>query len=390
MRHGSSFLAIPSVVYLICWAPAILISNMELFFFSVKGAPLIEAYVAYLIFNFFLIYGVCKLIFRRRQKKIGINKPEIYALRQFTINLFKFWTVGFCINVVFSGGLPLFWVLVGDVRTYSSFGIPTFSGLFNMIRMFIVIASVLCAIHKAPIPKYIIYALIFSFCAELNRASILFATLGSVGAFLLFNKLIFRNVLKISMITALFVASFAIIAEFREQGRGNYLDPGEYFSEDVGKFGAVLYVGLYYLTPLNNLYYQYSIGMEPTYTPYFTFRSILPTVVRDQIFTGKTRSVELASDAFNTSPYVANIISDFGLGGGLFVITIIQFLSCYVFIRASRGSLEHSLMHCVLWGATLISVFTNLYFSLIVLAFPMLIAMFSRYKRRYIIDYGLR
>ena len=116
----------------------------------------------------------------------------------------------------------------------------------------------------------------------------------------------------------------------------------------------------------------------------------MPTVIREQVFTDKVRSTELASDAFNTSPYVADIISDYGFVGGLYVITIIQFLICYVFIRASRRSLEHSLMYCVLWGATLISVFTNLYFSLIVLAFPLLIAIFSRYKKRFIIDYGRR
>ena len=292
--------------------------------------------------------------------------------------------------MAFSGGLPTFWVLMGDARSYTNFGIPTFSGFFNMIRMFIVIALVICAIHKVPTPKYITYFLIFSFCAELNRASIFFAVTGSVSAFLLFNKLRFRNFWKMSMVVVLFVASFSFIAEFREQVRGDYADPRDYFTDDVGDLGAVLYIGLYFLSPLNNLYYQYDIGIEPTYTPYYTLSSILPTVIREQVFTDKVRSTELASDAFNTSPYVADIISDYGFVGGLYVITIIQFLICYVFIRASRRSLEHSLMYCVLWGATLISVFTNLYFSLIVLAFPLLIAIFSRYKKRFIIDYGRR
>lgn len=391
MKYQSSFLANPSIIYFISWVPLILISRMELFFFSIKGGLVIETFIIYLIFNFFLMYAVCMLIFSKRpHNSSGINNNEIYALRAFTITLFKIWILGFFVNVVFSGGLPLFWVLMGDVRTYSSFGIPTFSGLFNMIRMFIVIASVICAIHKIPTPKYITFVLVLSFCAELNRASILFALLGLVGSFLLFNKLIFKNFFKMTMVVLIFVASFSFIAEFREQGRGHYNDPANYFSADVGQFGAVMYVVLYFLTPLNNLYYQYSLGMEPSYTPYFTFQSLLPTILREKVFDGgKERSVELASEAFNTSPYMANIIADFGLGGGLLVITIIQFLSCYIFIRAARFSLEHTLMHSILWGATLLGVFTNLYFSLIVLAFPLLIAIFSRYKRRYIKYYDL-
>ena len=278
--------------------------------------------------------------------------------------------------------------MAGDVRTYSNFGVPTFSGLLNMIRMFMVVAIVICAVNKAPTPKYIALILIFSFIAELNRASILFALLGAVGAFLLFNKLRVINLLRIGLVAILFVMSFALIAEFRELGRGGYVSPSDYFNVDVAKFGAIMYVVLYYATPLNNLYHQFSLGIEPTFTPYFTFQSLLPTVVRDQFFTGDTvYSVEFASDAFNTSPYVANIISDFGLVGAAMVVSIVQFLCCYVFIRATRLSLEHCLLASVLWGATALSVFTNLYFTLIVVAFPLLITIFSRYKRRYIKSY---
>jgi oligosaccharide repeat unit polymerase len=359
---------------------------MDLFFFSTVGGFYIEAFIVFLVVNFLLVYGFCSILFStRRPTSSKINKVEIYALRKFTVTLFKIWVIGFCINVAASGGLPVFWVMMGDVRTYSNFGVPTFSGLLNMIRMFMVVAIMICAVNKAPTPKYISLILIFSFIAELNRASILFALLGAVGAFLLFNKLRVINFLRIGLVAILFVMSFGFIAEFREIGRGGYVSPADYFNVDVAKFGAIMYVLLYYATPLNNLYHQFSLGIEPTYTPYFTLQSLLPTVVRDLFFTGETvYSVEFVSDAFNTSPYIANIISDFGLVGAAMVVSIIQFLCCYVFIRAARSSLEHCLLASVLWGATTLSVFTNLYFTLIVVAFPLLITIFSRYKRRYI------
>lgn len=391
MKYQPSILANPCVVYLILWGPLIVICRLDLFFFSTRGDFIIEAFVAFLIVNFFMVYGFCSILFLRSRPISGkINTAEFYALRRFTITLFKIWVMGFFINIAASGGLPLFWVMAGDVRTYSSFGIPTFSGLFNMIRMFIVIAIVICAVNKSSTPKYITLILIFSFIAELNRASILFALLGAVGAFLLFNKLRPVNLLKISLAAIFFVVSFAFIAEFREAGRGGYVSPSEYFNVDVVKFGAIMYLPLYYLSPLNNLYYQFSLGFEPTYTPYFTFQSLLPTVIRDIVFNAKTEySVEFASEVFNTTPYIANILSDFGLIGSVFVVTIIQFVCCYTFIRATRLSLEHCIFSSVLWAATALSVFTNLYFSLIVVAFPVLIIFFSRYKRRYIRYYEI-
>lgn len=386
MKYQTSIFANPSVVYFIVWIPLMLVSRMDLFFFSTRGSFAIEAFILFLVFNFIIVYGFCSIIFStRKQISSKIDIVEVYALRKFTVNIFKIWIVGFLINIIASGGLPIYWVLNGEIRTYSSFGIPTFSGFINMIRMFIVIAFVICTTFKVPVPKYIILIILFSFCAELNRASILFGILGGAGAFLLFNKLRFLNMLKMLGVVALFLISFSFIAEFRELGRGGYISPSEYFNADVAAYGAALYVVLYYATPLNNLYYQFSLGLEPTYTPFFTFQSLLPTVIRDQIFTGETiYSVEFASSAFNTSPYIANIISDFGLMGAAVIVTILQFLCCYVFIRAARLSLEHCLMASLLWGATALSVFTNLYFTLIVVAFPILIIIFNNYKRRYI------
>ena len=146
-----------------------------------------------------------------------------------------------------------------------------------------------------------------------------------------------------------------------------------------------MYVVLYYISPLNNLYYQYSLGFEPSFTPYFTFQSLLPTVVRDQVFTEDTiYAVNFASEVYNTSPYLANIMADFGMGGTLFIVGVMQFLFCYVCIRANRNSLSHCLMHCVIWAATALSCFTNLYFALIFVLFPVLILIFNRYKRRYV------
>lgn len=388
MKIKSSQLANPSIIYLMAWVPLIFLSKLNMLIFSVQADPMIEGFLFLLVINFLFLNFIVHLIFVEKfTKPADVFSGEVEALRKFVILLFKFWILGFLINVIFSGGLPIFWVLAGDVRRYADFGVPTFSGFLNMIRMFMIIASMICFCQKKFVPSYIVYFLVFSFCAELNRASILFALLGASAAFLIFNKVTIKNFIKLILASALFIVSFSFIAEFREQGRGGYSDPGQYFVNGSSETGASSYVALYFLTPLNNLYYQYELGMDPSYTPYFTLRSIVPTVIRERLFADqKVRSVELASDAFNTSPYLANIISDFGVGGAYFVISLIHFLCMFVFFRAKRGSLEHMLVHCILWGATLIGVFTNLYFSLIVLLFPALVIVFSRYKRLHMVN----
>jgi len=233
--------------------------------------------------------------------------------------------------------------------------------------------------------KYITIIIVLGLFSELNRAAILLGLLVVVGAFLMFNKLKTKNLLKMLGGAVSFLIIFAFIAQFRELGRGDYTSPADYFNADVAGVGAVMYVVLYYVTPLNNLYYQYALGFDPSFTPYFTFQSLLPTVIRDQVFTGDTvYSVNFATEVFNTSPYLANIIADFGMGGALFIVGVMQFLFCYVCVRANRNSLSHCLMHCMIWGATALSCFTNFYFALVFVLFPVLIAIFARYKRRYV------
>ena len=387
IKTNPSLLSNVSFIYCLVWLPLVAITRLDLFFFSVRPDFLIELYIVFFILSFFVMYGLVYFIFSNRggQGALGIDDLEIYALRSFTIKLFWVWLAGFCLNILFSGGLPIIWVLLGESRTYSDFGIPTFSGMFNMVRMFILISLVICMTNKVPIPKYIAIIMALSLFSELNRAAIMLGLLVVMASFLMFNKLKTKSLLKMLGGVLLFIIIFAFISEFRELGRGNYNSPSDYFNEDVAGLGASMYIVLYYVTPLNNLYHQYSLGFDPSYTPFFTLNTLLPTVIRDQIYTGDTvYSVNFASEVFNTTPYLANIIADFGMGGASIIIVVMQFLFCYVCIRANRNSLSHLLMHCMIWSATVLSVFTNLYFALIFVLFPVLIAIFSRYKRRYI------
>ena len=387
---NNSILSNTSIIYALVWIPLVALSRLDLFIFSTRGDFLIELYVAFLVLSFILIYFFVHLIFstRANPRKAGINELEFYALRLFVIRIFKIWFIGFSLNILYSGGLPVIWVLLGEDRTYSNFGMPTFSGLLNMVRMFMLISIVICNTNKIKVPNYILIIIILSLGAELNRAAILYGILVSISSFLLFNKLKIKNLMKLFGGFVSFIIIFTFIAQFREAGTGNYSSPDDYFNTDVAIFGAMPYLILYYLSPLNNLYYQYSLGFEPTFTPYFTFQSILPTVIRDYIFTGDTvYSVTFASEVFNTSPYLANIIADFGMVGAFIVILIMQFIFCYVFLRASRNSLSHCLMHSMIWGATALSCFTNLYFSLVMLLFPILILIFNRFKKRHYLNH---
>src|SRR5205085_10099212 len=63
-----------------------------------------------------------------------LDDGALASLQRATLSLSVLWAVLFVYVVVRSGGVPLWWRLRGDPRSYADFGVSTVSGLTNMLR----------------------------------------------------------------------------------------------------------------------------------------------------------------------------------------------------------------------------------------------------------------
>ncbi len=85
------------------------------------------------IFSMVIIY----LIVCRRSGKDSIFRDELYFYKivKFLRILFFIWFIGTLAEVLFSGGVPLFWSFGGEDKLYTEFGVASLHGILNAIYL---------------------------------------------------------------------------------------------------------------------------------------------------------------------------------------------------------------------------------------------------------------
>ena len=71
-----------------------------------------------------------------RFRKIIFKKINLNSLTRVVKIFFILHLIITILAIIYSSGFPLYWVIVGDPRTYANYGIPTISGLGALIRAF--------------------------------------------------------------------------------------------------------------------------------------------------------------------------------------------------------------------------------------------------------------
>ena len=100
-----------------------------------------ETYIVFfaMLASFTILYflGYC-LRMRERpavHRRFSVDAPRVIAL-------FQFWAVVELIEVAYSGGVPAFWYLIGNGKTYFDFGIPSVHGAMNALGLVILMLVV--------------------------------------------------------------------------------------------------------------------------------------------------------------------------------------------------------------------------------------------------------
>lgn len=305
-----------------------------------------------------------------------------------TLFLFKLWLAVYAVNIVFSGGVPIYWVLTGDERIYADFGLPTLGGLANMLRAFVLAACYLVYFHlrtprRALFLKIGAFLVFTAFVVETGRGNGVVMLLHPVGLHFLLRKVRIRTV---AGWFAFFVAFALVLGYIQALRYGGDLDTLVQFArnsgfEDVDLLTLlVLPTILYMAVPIVNTDLNVALMPALKFEPYYSLAGVLPTVVRDAIF-GVGDYGELVSVSHNVSSFFIPFVRDYGTVGAFFAVTLIHAVVCYAYAKAMRGSLVHMILWPALFMSVTLTFFSLFYTSLVVLLYPFLAWYFVRTTR---------
>ena len=133
----------PSFVYIGIWSLVISLHSLNLIVFYEKpNFQFIQIQIFIFIFLLFSEIAV-KAINRGHRYSLQRIAFDAVPLNRINKRLLPLLLMMFLVDSIYSGGFPLIWILLGDARSHSDFGMPTFHGLFHGLLLFFVTCSFL-------------------------------------------------------------------------------------------------------------------------------------------------------------------------------------------------------------------------------------------------------
>lgn len=346
----------------------------------------------YLVIANIVVFFLLTYFMRKRLKAhaadIGRTISARIKLRQLekrTVMVLACWLIVYCINIFFSGGIPIYWIIIGDPRTYADFGLPTLGGLGNILRAFALTSCYFIYFHTKSNkrPRFLLIGLLLiasAFILETGRGNGVVLLLHPVAMYFLFNKLKLVRVLKsmIAVIAVLFVSGYVQLVRYDDG-----MEKLQAYAASSGFPGlsgpALLLVPAftYIAVPIVNTDLNVVVAPILKFEPYFSVQGIVPTVLRNELFEPKDYGL-LINEAHNVSSFYIPLIRDFGILGAFLAVTLIQAIVSYCYLRARQGYA----FYCLIWPPLFMSLvlsFFSLYFtSLVVLLYPVVAFLFLK------------
>lgn len=369
-----SFIRLPSTVYISVWTIAIWLQSLQILDFY---QPInwhfvriqILAYLIILVSEFFI-----KKHYSSYSLSLEKNNELLTSLYNFCKLSFPILIAMFAIDVLFSGGIPLFWLICRNGLAHSDFGIPTFHGVFHGILLFFTTSSFFLFRQGVYKKESFIHLIFFFFYAILafNRGIIFIFTLQAFFIYLLTEKkkLSGRFLFLLIIFSFLFIFIFGILGDFRT-GYNTFARNITSEWKDFFNFfpKSLLWFYNYSTAGLNNLYGNIP-NVHPQYIPYYTFVRLIPTVVYSFFGIKNFRAFTLLDERDTVSTAFEGLVADFGLMGILLYLPII-FLAQINYHKALKNSYFAIIFYGILMQTIVMMVFVDTFFFL-----PFLLQMF--------------
>lgn len=355
---------VPIFLYGFIWLFVILLM-------SLKYSDLIESSVnSALLFYFYSLFcfsaGYFIVFFFKRKIVFGYKQFSIDKNSRIRFSFFlKFWIILTAIEVLYSKGIPIMWLIMRNGKTYFEFGIPSIHGLLNALGLSLGLTSFFYYL-KTKKTNYLVITVCFIlwYVCIITRQVIIVLL---IELFIVYynysaNKLKFLRNLIVYGVCLIFF--FGVLGDLRT-GKDNFLAvalPTDKWP--IWLPSGFLWVYIYLATPINNLIYNISNSIVTNYNFFFpnTFSLLLPSVIRNLLYSGQdTVSGDLISQAFNVSSAYMSSYMDAGIYGiGIFAFFIGMFSNIVWWINGQKRLFYRAIIaQCIL-----LSIFYNHFFYL--------------------------
>jgi oligosaccharide repeat unit polymerase len=376
----------PDVGFIIPWL-VVLAAYLPL---ETSITPPINPGVALMLgFNLLSAPLICRWTEARISRRMGKERVQRICLSKATAEFFfRFlcgslciWAAAFLLSVVYSGGLPIIWALTGDSRTYADFGIPSVGGLTIMLRSFSASFSIFM-FHATRRKIYLFFwFVLLVFCvAEVSRSAVFVLMAQSVAAFMLLQRIGLRQALW-GVVAMLFLAgAFVVLGSLRDIK----MNASDFQIDALGGVPVGIYWAWSYLvSPLGNVNYAASLGIQPVFWPANTLGAIVPSFIGVPLGLRATEyPIPLITSSLNATSMYAPLMADFGLLGAAMLMSALQIFASYAYGMARRGDLLYVIFYPALFGCLALSIFYNYIGSLQVLLIPAMVVWLRRFYRR--------
>lgn len=381
----------PIIIFLIPW----IFGSITTYYYSNNSAvfsDLSSTGIWYLsLLALFMFYSILIFNIQRRERvdieNIVKKKLNFNSLKQLvTLIVIAHFSI-MILAIVYSSGFPLYWIFTNDTKTYAEYGIPTISGLGNMIRAFGLVGSLILYLYGTKAQKRTglysaIYFLFTAFFIELSRGNGSVMIAHALGFYFLIKKISLKNTLSTALAILVFIPFFSFLQILRygdfelERANEQLLNVGIYDTSVSNLFLTPLI--LYTSTPIMNMDLNLQRAPDFKFSPDASIETLVPTFVRDIIYTRRdyiNDCGDLISCAYNTTSFLTPLIKDFGRYGALFFAILILMISSFIYSKAREGSLYYILLWPPVFMSLIFSSFNMYFSSLVVVLYPLVISL---------------
>lgn len=300
---------------------------------------------------------------------MGLDKynENLKKLHSFSVKMLPILLIMFVIDVIYSGGVPLIWIIFDTGQTHADFGIPTFHGTFHGILLFFVTSSFFLLRQGFNKKENLFHIILFFIYAAIvfNRGIVcIFIIQLFFINLIIMKKISIKHFFLFLILSVFLIFIFGVLGDFRTGYNVFYTNiksEWEYIFEFLPK--SFLWFYAYYTGGLNNLYANIP-NIEPTYFPFYTFARMVPTLVYKWIgITNTNGPFTLASASITISTAFQGILSDFGLFGILLYLPVIIFAQIS-YRKALKGNIFSILIYGILMQTIIMTPYIDTIFYL--------------------------
>ena len=311
--------------------------------------------IAFCLFSYFRISSPSS-------KKLSLIARD-FPLKKIIFH-FKIWATASAIEIVYSGGIPIVWTLVGSSKTYFDFGIPSLHGLLAAYGL----AITLISFQKIVSGKYgkdkgRLIAIVSSICIFylliISRQVVMSAIIEMVAVLALNRRHIpWIKLFGIGLVTVL---AFGLVGNFRS-GYESFMGVARINSSLPEFLSGFYWVYVYLTMTIANINNMVGIGLSQLgFEP--ILKTFVPTVLSDMVFSGTTavNPSYLVDINFNVSGFLAPYYEGFGLVGVAGGAALYGAVAGFAYRRYIERPCEYTrLLYAISIEIVMLSFFTDM------------------------------